>query len=403
MSKVNPHILRWARESAGLTLEQAAEKIGLNDTVAQSASQRLVSLEDGSEEPSRPLLLRMSKQYRRPLVTFYMVAPPRTGEHGQDFRTLSETSSPTEEAWLDTLRRRIQGRHSMVKAMLEAEDEAEPKPFVASRIGVEDALVLARSLKGILNVDLPDYRAARDPSQAFDCLRAGAERAGVFVLLASNLGNYHTTMSTNVFRGFAIADPVAPFVVINDQDSHSAWSFTLLHELTHILLGQSGVSGDVGDTRVEQLCDDAASEFLLPRDELLGLNLAAFSDVAAAQTKIEEIAAPRKVSRSLVAYRLHREGLLSASMFKELRSLYRAYWRKAQKDKKDKAAEKESGPNFYVVRGHRLGKALIDLVERMVDSQALSTSKAGLLLNVTASQVQALLQQSSSRARRSSL
>jgi hypothetical protein len=35
-----------------------------------------------------------------------------------------------------------------------------------------------------------------------------------------------------VFRGFAPADDLAPFIVINDNDP--AHSFTLLHELVHI-------------------------------------------------------------------------------------------------------------------------------------------------------------------------
>ena len=65
----------------------------------------------------------------------------------------------------------------------------------------------------------------------------------MFVLLKGDLGNYRTAIDVEVFRGFAIADDIAPFVVINDNDSKAAWSFTLLHELTHLLLGQTGISG----------------------------------------------------------------------------------------------------------------------------------------------------------------
>ena len=57
------------------------------------------------------------------------------------------------------------------------------------------------------------------------------------------MGNYPSAIDVDVFRGFAIADNIAPFVVINDNDSIPAWSFTLLHEVVHLLLGQTGISG----------------------------------------------------------------------------------------------------------------------------------------------------------------
>ena len=61
--------------------------------------------------------------------------------------------------------------------------------------------------------------------------------------LAGDLGSYHTELSADVFRGFAISDKVAPFIVINDKDARAARSFTLVHELAHIWLDESGVSG----------------------------------------------------------------------------------------------------------------------------------------------------------------
>jgi transcriptional regulator with XRE-family HTH domain len=69
---VNPEILVWARNTAGLTRDEAARAFGFNDTRDRSAAQRLMAYEAGDDEPSRSVLLRMSKAYRRALVVFYL-------------------------------------------------------------------------------------------------------------------------------------------------------------------------------------------------------------------------------------------------------------------------------------------------------------------------------------------
>jgi len=51
----------------------------------------------------------------------------------------------------------------------------------------------------------------------------------------------------------------------------------------------------------------------------------------------------------------------------------------------------QGGPNANVVRGHRVGKKLLDLVARMMAGGAITTSKAGKVLGVRAKQVQAIL------------
>ena len=130
MPKVNPAIMVWARKTAGLTQEEAARKLGFKDSSRSSAVEKLAYIERGQKEPSRPRLVNMAKQYRRPLLTFYLSKPPQPGKRGVDFRTLPNDYSASDEALLDALIREIRARHSMVRAVLEDEDEAEP--FVGS-------------------------------------------------------------------------------------------------------------------------------------------------------------------------------------------------------------------------------------------------------------------------------
>ena len=116
---------------------------------ASRLSDRLRALETGEALPTRPTLVKMAKQYRRPLVTFYMSAPPRRGERGRDFRTLPEGHSDAAEAVLDALIRDVRARQSMVRALLEDEEETRPLLYVASMRMTDGVPALVASIRKI--------------------------------------------------------------------------------------------------------------------------------------------------------------------------------------------------------------------------------------------------------------
>ncbi|MBR0747364.1 ImmA/IrrE family metallo-endopeptidase [Bradyrhizobium japonicum] len=388
MPSVNPDILRWARETAGLSVEDAAAKLDLKDARGVTGADRLAALEAGEREPSRPLLVRMAKQYRRPLLAFYMAAPPTQAERGEDFRTLPPEHSIAQDALVDALIRDVRARQQIVREALEEEDAAIRLPFVGSMTMRQGANAVLASIVETLNLDLERYRRGtnRQPG-GFAYLRHQAEQAGIYVLLIGNLGSHHTSLDVETFRGFALADEVAPFVVVNDQDAQTAWAFTLLHELCHIWLGATGVSGAVAESAVEQFCNDVAGRFLLPSAEietLAGLRGASFESVV---TRINDFAEQRNISRSMVAYKLLREGLIDRELWSRLTALFRSQWKAARASEREKNREREGGPNYYVVRRHRLGDALVNLTGRMLAERILSPTKAGKVLGVKASNV----------------
>jgi Zn-dependent peptidase ImmA (M78 family) len=392
MPRVNHKILQWARETAGLTLEEAAVKLDLHQARGVSATDRLAALESGNDEPTRSLLARMAKHYRRPLLTFYMSAPPRKGDRGQDFRTLPDDYSDTDEALLDALIRDVKARQSMVRAMLEDEEDTEPLPFVGSLRMSQGISAVLSSIQETIRIDRAGLRAKASPTEAFTLLRDRVEAAGIFVLLIGNLGSYHTTIDLEIFRGFAIADNVAPFVIINDEDAHSAWSFTLLHELAHIWLGQTGVSGLRAEVSVERFCNDVASEFLLSNSELEQLDVNKRTDLESAQRRISEFAMDRNLSASMVAYKLYRTGTLDFESWKLLSETFRKMWIAQRKEKRIRARDQKLRlPIYYPDRRRRIGKALLELVGVMLRAGVITTSKAGIVLGVKAKNVQTLI------------
>lgn len=392
MLNINPDILKWARETAGLSKEEAVKKLGIKEAHGVPAIVRLENLESGKTAPKRSMIVKMSKQYRRPLLTFYLSKPPRIGDRGEDFRTLPDTVSISDTVLTDVVIRDIQARQALVRAVLEDEDEAEALPFIGS-IDIEDGIAYAvESIRRVLDFNLDKYRAEGQLEHAFAYLRATAERAGIFVLLVDNLGSYHTTIDVEVFRGFALADDVAPFVAVNANDSKGAWSFTLVHEIAHLWLGASGVSGYSAEKAIEKFCNDIASEFLLPNEELENLIVDPVMDFDEMKSLISNFAHIRNVSSTMVAYRLSRNDRIDYGRFVKLRHAYRRDFIAHSKKRRKKNKESESGPNYYVVRQHRLGTSLVGLVKRMMLVGALTTTKAGKVLGVKPKNVQGVLE-----------
>ena len=392
---VNPDVLRWARATSGLDLDTAAQKLGIRATRSGTASGRLEKLEFGLEQPSRNLLAKMAAQYHRPLLTFYQEAAPAIEARGEDFRRLPKGESQIDYARADALIRDIKARQAIVSAALDDADEASPLAFVGSMRLTEGVSAVSAAVQKLITFSLHEYRGRTSGSDSFSYLRSKVEASGVFVLLIGDLGSHHTRIGLETFRGLALSDSVAPFIVINDQDSRAAWSFSLLHEYVHICLGQSGVSGnDLGIASDEQFCNDVASEILLPRADLQELRVDSALPLAVQANLISEFASERRISRSMVAYRLFRENRIGRTVWTNLRSEFRAQWQSHLVGQQNVKKPDGGGPSYYTVKRHRVGGRLLRFVDRMTSNGALSATKAGKVLGVKPRNVFSLLAES---------
>lgn len=379
---VNPEILHWARDTAGLDLDLAAHKLQIGATRSQTPGERLRALERGVAMPTRSLLLKMAKVYRRPLLAFYLAEPPVKGDRGEDFRRISEDMSPAGEGMLDALVRDVKARQSIVRAVLEDEEEAERLAFVGSMTIDQGVEAVAGSIRQTLQFDLAQFRSQRNAADAFSYVREQAESTGIFVLLIGDLGSHHTALSVNTFRGCALADSVAPFVVINDQDARAAWSFTLLHELAHIWLGQTGVSAAIVEAGVERFCNDVAAMLLLSSVDFETLVIPDRAPIGILVERINAFAEERNVSRTMVAYQLFRRGGINSEQWSALQAEFRRLWMEVRTKQRSAARMRDGGPDYFVIRRYRAGRALVSLVSRMTKSGALTSTKAAKVLGV---------------------
>ena len=386
---VNPEILIWARQSAGFDVEDAARKLGLGSSSKSTAAEKLAAMEAGEKQPTRNQLAKFANVYKRPLITFYLAEPPKTGQRGQDFRQTPDARGQRDNGMLDALLRDVKARQELVKDVLVDEEDFEAPNFVGSADISFSVSKVVEMIANALAFDHTDISLRKgDANALFGRLRAATEDAGVFVLVLGDLGHHTLSIGADVFRGFAIADPVAPFVVINAKDARSARAFTLIHELTHIFLGQTGVSGSVSTeqpktdlARIERFCNDVAGEFLLPEGHFRKSSVAFPSgDTEAARACIDLIASRWSVSEPMVAYRFQRTGELTDEAYQTLRQEYHQRWLANVRKEKAKQKENDRGPSNYVTKYHNLGHALVDVVHRNFKDRNLTHTNAARLL-----------------------
>lgn len=392
---INPRLLTWARETAGFTVPEAAPKLGLRDGANGTAAEKLTAIEE-TGQISRPVLQKAAAVFRRPLIAFYLPDVPRRGERGEDFRAPAGGSvSQKEEGMLDALVRDVRARQQLVREILDDEEEAVVLPFVASMSKSSSPQVVAEAIRRAIRFPLDQQERCGTPESLFRQLRLAAEQAGVYVLVLGDLGSPQSDIGEQVFRGFAIADSFAPFVVINDNDAAAGRSFTLVHELAHILVGSSGVSGPVRRTSqnpIERLCNDAASYFLLPTNALEAVAQSAKgADADQANQLSASIAERWNISQAVVVYRFVRSGWISDETATSLFASFSERWRQHKERQRQERDPDATGPGYYQLRRAMVGARLLDVTRRALRGGSITRTTAARVLGVRPTGVEAML------------
>ena len=144
--------------------------------------------------------------------------------------------------------------------------------------------------------------------------------------------------------------------------------------------------------QIERYCNDVAGEILLPTAEvtrmLAGLRHANLADAAETVTAF---ANDRNISRAMVAYKLLRADVITEPQWRRLAGHIRQQWLNSQIKPDEPEGRRNGGPSYYVVRRHRLGDALLDLVRGSLGEGILTPTKAGMILGVKPRNVDPLL------------
>ena len=355
---IRPEMLRWAYERAGYDSRDLAHRIP-----------QLLDWERGERQPTLKQLEGFAKATHTPLGFLFLPEPPVERLPIRDLRTVKEEPLRPSADLLDSIYA-MQRRQAWLREE-RAECEASPLEFVGSARLNDDPTAVGQEMRR--TVDLGDGWAAEVANweDAVSELRRRIERLGVMAVINGVVGNNtHRKLDVVEFRGFALTDPYAPLIFVNGADAKSAQMFTLAHELAHVWLGPEGegVSGFdgifPGDARIENFCDQAAAEFLIPARELKER----WRIVKGDADPFERIARHFKVSPIVAGRRAMDLRLVNRETFFDF---YRAYVKRERLQ-----AKAAGGGDFYNNQNTRIGVTFATSVIRAAMEGRLSFKEA---------------------------
>ncbi len=333
---VQPAMLRWARERAGMSVAALAGRFG-----------KLEAWESGEIKPTLKQLEAFAKATFTPVGFLFLQTPPVEAIPIPDLRTVDNVhiGHPSPDL-LETLYI-CQQRQEWYREFVRSTGE-DRLSFVGSLRTEVDVEAAADRIREALDFDLEERHRFPTWTEALRRFIAQAEKVGILVMVSGVvLNNNRRHLDPGEFRGFAIADDMAPLVFVNGADTKAAQMFTLAHEVAHIWLGQSALSDpqtrSVPHHHVERWCNRVAAELLVP--------LAAFrteyrpdSDL---REEMDRLARRFKVSTLVILRRIHDVGAITQE---ELREAY------DPEVKRLRLIPKGSGGDFYLTQAVRVSR-----------------------------------------------
>ncbi|EPC3818995.1 ImmA/IrrE family metallo-endopeptidase [Klebsiella oxytoca] len=307
LAYINPQIFNWARARAQVSEEDLSHSLGVK-------LEKVIGWSSGDQKPTFGQAQKLASKLHIPFAFFFLPSPPIDVLPIPDLRTPGNHGLANISVDLKDTIASVVRRQEWYKDYLK-DQNAEPLGFIGSYDVNSNPDDVAESIRQTLGLKDLNPRGLNWEEYQRKIVE-GAEAAGILVMRSGIVeNNTRRPLSVSEFRGFAISDNHAPVVFVNLRDAPSARLFTLLHELAHLWLGQSGVSsvGTFEDRREERFCNAVAGEFLAPAREVTAL----WSEDKELNDNVSDIARTFHVSRYVIIRRAFDLGLVSYDTYQD--------------------------------------------------------------------------------------
>ena len=334
---IAPNLLRWA-----------VKRARWDEETVRKRAPKLDAWIDGTTRPTLKQVEKFAAATHAPFGMLFLPEPPVEDVPIPDMRTIRDAGVREPSADLLETIYLCQRRQEWYRD--DALDSgAAPLSFVGSATLSTPVEEAAARIRAALRLD---ERSVSSWSAAMTDLIERTEAMGVLVMVNGIVGSdTHRKLDPEEFRGFALADDIAPLVFVNGADTKAAQIFTLVHELAHLWLGCTALSdaaaGAVQGTKEEERwCNQVAAEVLVLLDSLRSER-----PRSCAEDELKRLASRYTVSTLVVLARLRNAGYLTREKYK---TRYETE-RKRIMDLMDSQENRSGGGNYYHTQLRRLG------------------------------------------------
>lgn len=258
-AKINSAMMKWAREYAGFTH-------GHEERLPKDIKSKYEAWEKGENSPTWNQLREVSKKYHIPTAFFFMDCPPNFDNLPNmiNYRKLVadsiyETNSPN---LINNIRKSETRREIYLDLLNELNEDI--LLFKVPKLE-HDTKIFSNYIREILGISLSTQKSWYKEVNHYNFLNKWKEvlneKLGVLIFETEGV-------LLEEMRALCIFHEKIPIILLNGKDSVNGRIFSLFHELTHLLLGESAICGDDENTKEEIFCNAVAGEFLVPEHDL---------------------------------------------------------------------------------------------------------------------------------------
>ena len=321
VENINKDILRQSREQIGLSLSIVAKKVA-----------KISAIEKGEQKPTFKQLDTLAEFYKVPRWVFISDQLPEKYQFDKAIPAFRQLTDSNADVFSDhkvrSLTARVDRFRKMIIELLEDMGEIVPvfnPPKVSKNAAPDHA---SKQVRDWLNLS--------HDSIAFAGLKEMLEGKGIFVFMTSKYKGW-SHIDKLLFRGMTIYHSRLPIIIINDSDAKKAQSFTLFHELGHLLRKESTIDDwDDYHNTVEPWCDELAGNVLMPVEQILSA-VDNIEDLDA----VKDIAKGFQVSPYACLVRLRQMQIIDQNTYEDFEAKLKEEYRKLQK----KLKESDGGPS----------------------------------------------------------
>lgn len=359
---INPNRIEWCLHDAGITADQLARDLGIAETT-------LPLVLAGERGLTYGQLKKLGKYFGRTALFFLEpgeVVP--TQVRSAAFRTLSNQKRDLDKSVKKVIELAEWHREAYLGLLgdLERNEETRFSPPDVQGLSAEAAARAARSWLQIT------------ATRCFADYRQAIEAKGVLVFRTNGYAGKWQLPKENSVLGFSIYKERLPVILVKKQRSETSQTFTLAHELGHLLMHRTSMIDDEADFSsngaLEVQANQFAGFFLVPTEDLAEISI---RDQPADVSEFDNWLAPYRkawgASTEVILLRLMSIGGMTQNSFGAYKQ-----WMASQR-----FGDEATGSRMYRYREpkHILGEGYVRTVLDALDAKKLSLVRASKYLD----------------------